>query len=75
VVTCVVPCNCQSLLGIGYLLRLVDQDGNSVKQGLKHGYDTRIKTILPEFELVDKEAMGNCVIRDVLSHRTGLPGY
>ncbi|WVF67392.1 hypothetical protein IAT40_002148 [Kwoniella sp. CBS 6097] len=43
----------------------------------KHGltFETRVKDILPEFELVDKVTENLCTIADFCCHMTGIPGY
>ena len=40
----------------------------------KVGWDTRVVSVLPGFQLADRVATEQTTIRDLLSHRTGLPG-
>jgi CubicO group peptidase (beta-lactamase class C family) len=42
---------------------------------IKAGFAGTVKSILPEFELVDKEAEVNCTFIDILTHRTALPEH
>lgn len=42
---------------------------------MQKGYDTNVKAVLPEFELVDKFATESCTVADILSHMTGVPSY
>ncbi|WWC88955.1 uncharacterized protein L201_003870 [Kwoniella dendrophila CBS 6074] len=59
--------SCSKLFTALALIRALTSEGLNVK--------TRIKTILPDFKLYDKLAEEECTIEDMLSHRTGLPGY
>lgn len=43
--------------------------------GYALGVDTRIKDVLPEYDLIDSEAAGYITFADALSHRTGLPRH
>lgn len=46
-----------------------------IEHGFPLGVDTKIKTVVPEFELMDKEAELAVTFADALSHRTGLPRH
>lgn len=47
----------------------------AIDDGLIAGWDTPIKQYIPEFEMYDKYAGEHLSIRDMASHRTGLPGH
>ena len=47
----------------------------AIDDGLIEGWDTPIKGYIPEFEMYDKYAGEHLSIRDMASHRTGLPGH
>ncbi|MBU6382900.1 MAG: beta-lactamase family protein [Verrucomicrobia bacterium] len=48
--------------------------GNMVEEG-KMGWDDRVIDILPEFRLWDQYATTNVTLRDLLTHRTGMPRH
>ena len=48
--------------------------GNLVDQGLAE-WDDLVIDILPEFRLADQYATANVTIRDLLTHRTGIPRH
>jgi CubicO group peptidase (beta-lactamase class C family) len=41
----------------------------------KLGWDVPVREILPEFKLKDPVASEKCTLRDLLTHRTGLPRH
>ena len=43
--------------------------------GFPLGVDTRIKDVVPEYELMDAEAGETVTFADTLSHHTGLPRH
>jgi len=45
-----------------------------VDQG-KLDFDTPIREYLPDFRMYDEYATRECTIRDMLNHRTGIPGH
>ncbi|KAF8188844.1 beta-lactamase/transpeptidase-like protein [Mycena galopus ATCC 62051] len=54
---------------------LIKNESLAAARGQKLRWDTKIKSILPEWGLLDED-MGNAVtIQDMLSHRTGLPRH
>eukprot|EP00457_Paulinella_chromatophora_P001351 gb/GEZN01001353.1/.p1 GENE.gb/GEZN01001353.1/~~gb/GEZN01001353.1/.p1 ORF type:complete len:692 (-),score=86.21 gb/GEZN01001353.1/:570-2645(-) len=42
---------------------------------LSSGFDTKIREILPAFRLADRVAQDKLTVRDILSHRSGLPAH
>jgi CubicO group peptidase (beta-lactamase class C family) len=48
--------------------------GILVEEGLI-GWDTPIREVLPELQLMDPYASRNVTLRDVLAHRSGLPAF
>ena len=47
----------------------------AIDDGLIEGWDTPIKKYIPEFEMYDRYAGEQLSIRDMASHRTGVPGH
>ena len=47
----------------------------AIDEGLIDGWDTPIKNHIPEFEMYDKYAGEHLSVRDMASHRTGVPGH
>lgn len=47
----------------------------AIDDGLIAGWDTPIKQYIPEFEMYDKYAGEHLSVRDMASHRTGVPGH
>ena len=47
----------------------------AIDEGLIAGWDTPIKQYIPEFEMYDKYAGEHLTIRDMISHRTGVPAH
>ena len=47
----------------------------AIDDGLIDGWDTPIKNHIPEFEMYDKYAGEHLSVRDMASHRTGVPGH
>lgn len=45
-----------------------------VEEGKLH-WDDKVRTYYPEFTLADEQASADFTIRDLLSHRSGLPGF
>jgi CubicO group peptidase (beta-lactamase class C family) len=39
------------------------------------GWDTRVRELLPEFAMQDDHAAKGLTIRDILAHRSGMPGH
>ena len=47
----------------------------AIDDGLIEGWDVPIKRYIPEFEMYDRYAGEHLSIRDMASHRTGVPGH
>ena len=47
----------------------------AIDDGLIADWDTPIKTYIPEFEMFDRYAGEHLSVRDMASHRTGVPGH
>ena len=47
----------------------------AIDEGLIAGWDTPIKQYIPEFEMYEKYAGENLTIRDMVTHRTGVPAH
>ena len=47
----------------------------AMDEGLIGGWDVPIKQYIPEFEMYDKYAGEHLSVRDMASHRTGVPGH
>lgn len=47
----------------------------AIDEGLIEGWDVPIKQYIPEFEMYDRYAGEHLSIRDMASHRTGVPGH
>ena len=47
----------------------------AIDDGLIAGWDVPIKQYIPEFEMMDKYAGEHLTIRDMASHRTGVPAH
>ena len=47
----------------------------AIDEGLIDGWDVPIKQYIPEFEMYDKHAGEHLSVRDMASHRTGVPGH
>jgi len=43
--------------------------------GIASGFDTRVKDVLPEFALVNKEDEARCTVKDILAHKLNIPSY
>ena len=47
----------------------------AIDDGLIEGWDVPIKRYIPEFEMYDRYAGEHLSVRDMASHRTGVPGH
>ena len=47
----------------------------AIDEGLIGGWDEPIKQYIPEFEMYDRYAGEHLSVRDMASHRTGVPGH
>ncbi|KAJ6625232.1 beta-lactamase/transpeptidase-like protein [Mycena sp. CBHHK59/15] len=54
---------------------LINNASLAHQRGQKLGWDTKIKTVLPEWGLMDQDMQNGVTIQDMLSHRTGLPRH
>ncbi|KAJ7153968.1 beta-lactamase/transpeptidase-like protein [Mycena crocata] len=54
---------------------LIKNESLAAARGEKLRWDTKIKTVLPEWGLMDEEMQNGVMIQDMLSHRTGLPRH
>ncbi|KAJ7624741.1 beta-lactamase/transpeptidase-like protein [Roridomyces roridus] len=59
-------------MGVGLL---ISNDSLAAQRGRALRWDTRIGSVLPEWELMDEEMERGVTIQDMLSHRTGIPGH
>lgn len=41
----------------------------------KHDWETKVRAVLPEFDLADPVAAAQCTLRDLAAHRSGLPRH
>lgn len=41
----------------------------------KHDWETKVRAVLPEFDLADPVAAMQCTLRDLAAHRSGLPRH
>ncbi|WVW86484.1 hypothetical protein I302_108532 [Kwoniella bestiolae CBS 10118] len=49
------------------LAKLLEENG--------YTFDTRIQDIVPEFQMVNKDAELQCTVADICAHLSGVPGY
>jgi CubicO group peptidase (beta-lactamase class C family) len=54
---------------------LIKNESLAAARGQKLRWDTKIKTVLPEWGLLDEDMQNGVMIQDMLSHRTGLPRH
>ncbi|KAJ7153963.1 beta-lactamase/transpeptidase-like protein [Mycena crocata] len=54
---------------------LIKNESLAAARGEKLRWDTKIKTVIPEWGLMDEEMQNGVMIQDMLSHRTGLPRH
>ncbi|CAK5267136.1 unnamed protein product [Mycena citricolor] len=59
-------------LSVGLLMK---NETLAEERGSKFGWDTKIRTLIPEWKLLDEEMERMITIQDMLSHRTGLPRH
>ncbi|KAJ7135135.1 beta-lactamase/transpeptidase-like protein, partial [Mycena filopes] len=54
---------------------LINNESLAVARRENLRWDTKIKTLLPEWGLMDEEMQNGVMIQDMLSHRTGVPSH
>ncbi|KAJ7349818.1 beta-lactamase/transpeptidase-like protein [Mycena albidolilacea] len=54
---------------------LIKNESLAAVRGQELRWDTKIKTVLPEWALLDEDMQNGVMIQDMLSHRTGLPRH
>ncbi|KAJ7209185.1 beta-lactamase/transpeptidase-like protein [Mycena pura] len=54
---------------------LIKNDSLAAARGEPLRWDTKIKTVLPEWGLMDESMQNGVTIQDMLSHRTGMPRH
>ncbi|KAJ7654078.1 beta-lactamase/transpeptidase-like protein [Mycena polygramma] len=54
---------------------LIKNESLAASRGEKLRWDTKIKSVIPEWGLMDEEMENGVMIQDMLSHRTGLPRH
>ncbi|KAJ6575598.1 beta-lactamase/transpeptidase-like protein [Mycena vulgaris] len=54
---------------------LIKNESLAAARGEKLRWDTKIKTVLPEWGLMDEDMQNGVMIQDMLSHRTGMPRH
>ncbi|KAJ7155755.1 beta-lactamase/transpeptidase-like protein [Mycena filopes] len=59
-------------LSVGLLIK---NESLAAARGENLRWDTKIKTLLPEWGLMDEEMENGVMIQDMLSHRTGMPRH
>ncbi|KAJ7092895.1 beta-lactamase/transpeptidase-like protein [Mycena belliarum] len=59
-------------LSVGLLIK---NESLAVARGERLRWDTKIKSVIPEWGLMDEEMERGVMIQDMLSHRTGIPRH